>query len=557
MKRIPILTVAIATLFFVSCKNSGTTGLPIPKDAAIVVHINSSSLTSKLSWKEIKESEWFQEMYKKEQDSFSKKIMDNPDNSGVDIKSDFVMFMKKEGKSGVMVFEGKIKDEAAFEATVKKAGHSEIKKDGDLKYTSDGGSSLMSWNGKTFIMMTDLHMGSRYENDEYVSNEFSSDSLRLLTKNLLSLSGSNSLESSDHFSALLKDKGDVHYYMNQEYYFSLFGNTMSSMFKNSPLSMVWANFSKLTKGSESTGTFSFDDGKITIKTKQYYGAEMAKILDKHEFGNVSEDQINRIPSNDVTGAMFVNFPPEVLGDLVKATNLDGILNSEIGKMGLSLDELVAAMKGQVVFAVSDLGAPSATQPMGPDGQPKMDLGMKILLGVSVRNKATFDKLINIGMSEIKDSAERKAMLSMVNFRTTNDWFAVSNSQDVTDRFLAGGTIKQPFADRIKGHPVAMFFDIQKIIKGISAREGSTGSMMDVSMKTWQDIVVTGGDYKNGISEGLMEINMVDKKTNSLKQLNSYIQQMYLAQKKDMAEIREKYQMDAPMSDTATVESAPN
>jgi hypothetical protein len=39
---------------------------------------------------------------------------------------------------------------------------------------------------------------------------------------------------------------------------------------------------------------------------------------------------------------------------------------------------------------------------------------------------------------------------------------------------------------------------------------------------WQDVTVTGGDFKDKSSEGQFEINLVDKNTNSLKQLNQYI-----------------------------------
>jgi hypothetical protein len=56
MRSTKFLTAAAtaATLFLYSCKDSGTSGLDIPKDAAMVVHINSSSLTSKLSGKRSK-----------------------------------------------------------------------------------------------------------------------------------------------------------------------------------------------------------------------------------------------------------------------------------------------------------------------------------------------------------------------------------------------------------------------------------------------------------------------------------------------------------------------
>ena len=98
MKRIPILTVAalFAAMFFVSCKNSGGSDIPVPKDASVVFYVNTSSLTSKLSWEEIKQSGWFKENYERERDSFTKKIMDNPEASGVDMKGDFAFFMKKQ-----------------------------------------------------------------------------------------------------------------------------------------------------------------------------------------------------------------------------------------------------------------------------------------------------------------------------------------------------------------------------------------------------------------------------------------------------------------------------
>jgi len=42
------------------------------------------------------------------------------------------------------------------------------------------------------------------------------------------------------------------------------------------------------------------------------------------------------------------------------------------------------------------------------------------------------------------------------------------------------------------------------------------------LNMWQDITVKGGDFKDKYSESEFEINLVDKNTNSLKQLNQYI-----------------------------------
>ena len=62
----------------------------MPKDAGFVMHINSSSLSSKLSWEEISQTNWFKEMPRKPTDSLAQKLLDDPSNSGIDTKKDFV-----------------------------------------------------------------------------------------------------------------------------------------------------------------------------------------------------------------------------------------------------------------------------------------------------------------------------------------------------------------------------------------------------------------------------------------------------------------------------------
>ena len=43
---------------------------------------------------------------------------------------------------------------------------------------------------------------------------------------------------------------------------------------------------------------------------------------------------------------------------------------------------------------------------------------------------------------------------------------------------------------------------------------------------WQDVVAAGGAYKDKAMSFTFEVNLVDKNTNSLKQLNQYINNLY-------------------------------
>ena len=527
MNRTPILIAAAIAMFFVSCKNSST-GLPVPKDAAVVVHINASSLSSKLSWKEIQATEWFKEAYKDADDSLQKKLLDDPKNSGIDINSSFDFFVKKQGHGGIVVFEGNLKDAVAFEAMVKKMNHNhEVAKNDDFAYLKDNGTNLISWTNSKFIFMSDAPFGktsmNSFDNDE--ASGFHQDSLLVFTKDLLHLSSGNSIESDKRFTSLIKENGDVHFWVNMEQYMSAVQEMMDNK-----MFMMSQGLSGLFEGSVSTGTLNFDDGKISVTSKRYLSDKMKTVMDKYQFKNVTSDEVNRIPSSDVDLALVANYPPEASKELFKTLGYDGFINGFLGRYNTNLDELVQAMKGNIVLSVSDFSM-SATETTIPGTNQTIRVPepkVKFLLGLSVNNKATFDKLIGIAQQQIKDPE----VLTKINFKTTNDWFALSNNSETVDQFLAGGNNKLLFTDKITGHPFGMYIDLQKLIKAVRSNTFMFGVDVDTTATSmWQDVVATGGDYKDGVVTSQVAVNLVDKNTNSLKQLNHLMETMYESQKK--------------------------
>jgi hypothetical protein len=553
MRHTPILIAAIIAICFVSCKNS-TTGLPVPKDASMVVHINASSLTSKLPWKDIQASDWFKDAYSKEEDSLTKKLMDDPGNSGIDVKSDFVFFMRKQNNGGYVVFEGKLKDARAFEAIVKKNSHNaEVKQNGDLNYLKDEGTTLVSWTNSKFFLMSDAPFGTPTTTnwDEYDKNRFHQDSLIVFTKNLLSLSSDNSIESDKRFTSLIKENGDLHFWMNMGQYMSALPNAMNNGFL---LSMM-QGLSNLFEGSISTGTLNFDDGKITVHTKRYLNDKMKQLMEKYPYKNITTEQVNKIPSNDVDAALIVNYPPEMSKELFKTLGIDGFINGFLGKYNTNLDEVVQAMNGNLILSVSDFGY-STTQKSIPGSSGQMyampEPNVKVLFAMSINNKPVFDKLFSIIQKQIPDSE----IASKINYKTSNDWFAVSNKPEAVGQFLAGSNSKQSFASKITGHPFGAYVDLQRILKA-----GQSNPFLKIdtaATNMWQDIVATGGDYKDGVITGEFTLNLVDKNTNSLKQLNQFANRMYLsAQKRQQEYMRDYSGSDSlatipPVPDTSAV-----
>ena len=85
----------------------------------------------------------------------------------------------------------------------------------------------------------------------------------------------------------------------------------------------------------------------------------------------------------------------------------------------------------------------------------------------------------------------------------------------------------------------------------SSKDSSVNEALELSLKMWQDVISTNGEFSGNSSTGLLEINLVDKSTNSLKQLNKYINEMGLIQKK-----RNNYSdmqvTEVPAADTTVV-----
>ncbi|RYY19058.1 MAG: DUF4836 family protein [Chitinophagaceae bacterium] len=528
-----IAVMAVFSVIAVSCGRGDKSGLAIPKDASVVVHINSGGLTKKISWEEIKGTNWFREIYAEADDSLAKKMMDDPGASGIDIDKDLAFFAKRQGRGGYMVFEGFVKDAAAFEAFNKKINDgATASKSGDLNIMKLKENGMLSWNASRFVYVLNApNMGGFAMMSQGAPTEpysFPADSLQMFGTLLYDLPSDQSMYEDDRFAAVMKESGDMHVWMNNEKTYGSMAEGMLSMLK------VNALFDKNATGM----SVNFDDGKISVKSKQFFNKDVLKLLDKYPAKDISADLINRIPSQNVVAAIVMNYPPEGLKELMKLFGFDGAINGFMQQVGYSVDEFVKANKGEILIAVTDLkpykGLDSAT--INPDGtvnsQNSMAPDLNYFFATSINDKPAFDKLVGIIAGQVGDISQSGGFPKL-SYSMNNNWFAAGNSQEQVTRFLAGGDNKQPFASKITGQPFGAYVDLQKIMaSGTSAAtDTSSKAALDLSLKMWQDITVTGGKLKSGSLNYDVEINLVNKSANSLKQLNQYADQMSLTKKK--------------------------
>lgn len=529
-----------------SCSSADKNALPVPKDAAFVLHLNTKSLNSKLSWEEIKKSTWFNEAEGKATDSLARQLLNDPESSGIETKDEIVFFVKRTNSNeGFFVVSGRVKDAAKFEAfnkNISEGKNAAAAKEGDITSMSLNKKVLVSWSGDKFLYVIDGNTGGAPWGSNFPQSGMDSltvDSsgnpvmpdmdryegkpadLKGYTASLYKLPADSMLINDSRYKDLLGKDGDMHFWMSAEHAYGA-GVPMGMM------SML--KLEKYFKESVTAASLSFENGKIVMNARSYSNDEMNNLAKKYAGKDINTNFLERIPSDSVAAVLILNYKPEGLKEFLKIGGLDGMANSGLAEMGITLDDFITANGGDLLLAVTDFQIKPYTISLGEGTEPytgtKPDA--QVLFATSVGNKAAMDKLIGVG----KNFGQRMRTDTSIFYNLTNDLFALGTQQALVDQFVKGGNRKHAFGDKLKGHPLGMYIDLQKFIRvfGSVAKDSSAMALTNASLAMWQDIVVTGGEFNDGAVNQLVEVNLVDKNTNSLKQLNQYADKMAAAGK---------------------------
>ena len=547
-----VLTLLTGSLLFSACSSKSDVGKAIPKDAALVIHINGKSMTSKLSWDEIKQTGWYKEISADTTiTGMHKELMQDPTITGIDIKNDMVMFMVPDpAGQGQLVGQADIADTKKFEEFYKKSfpGIATTTQDG-ITFLPMKDDALMAWKDKHLMILTNFNnpgfggLGDM-RMDTTLALPPAGNSLKLIesSKKIFALKSDNSLADNDRFNSLMKEDGDIHVYYNVE-------AMMKASMGAAPGVAGMLNLDKFIAGTVSTYTANFEDGKITVKSKFYPSKDLADIFKKYDEKKIDEDMVKNIPSQNVAGIMAMTFPPEGLRDLVKLTGMDGMLNMVMAQAGITLDDFIKANKGDLLIAITDLSLnkDSAYRPGTDTTEYKTSSPVDFLFAVGIGDKTSFDKLVNAGKKMSGESATKD-----IKYNGNDKYFAISNKDEVVKKFLAGGGSAPAYWDKLKGHGFGMYVDLQYIFKSIMStgkmNDSSTVAMISESQKTFENVFSVGDGFSDGAMKGTFTLNFMDKGTNSLKTLNKYFDHVAV----QMMEKKKKDEQGWNSTDTTTV-----
>ncbi|MEO6638773.1 MAG: DUF4836 family protein, partial [Ginsengibacter sp.] len=507
-------------------------GKMIPKDAMFVAFLNTKSLLEKVSWEEVKQTSWYKQLYA---DSgtrpWVKKMLDNPENSGIDLKDGIAFFVQKgAGNDYHIVLEGKLSDEKNFEQFNQNfASPATVAKDGDVSMLSLKEHGVVGWSDKHFAYVSNSSsFANKYPQWDSLDNQSNMApaggnlaGLSAYCKSLFSIKTDSSLGKNEKFGNLLSEKGDVHAWVNTE-----------EIMHNGPaLGMLgMLKLDIFFKDNISTYTVDFDNGKIVVNQKAYAGKEFSDFLKKYKGGNINTSMIGNIPSQNIIAILAMNYKPEAIKEFIKLIGMDGMLNTYASEMGFNIDDFVKANNGDLLLAVTDLRMKSDSFTYKDDQGNDMNStvysrpDMNYLFSVGIGDKQSFQKLVEAGKKLNLGAG------SSIAFNLNDKTFAIGNEQPFVNQYLAGANNKFDFVDKINGKPIGLFIDIQKILSTFNTdtmmvKDEDARTVMAESLKIWDKVYSTGGDFDNDAMVGHSEIILMDQSTNSLKQLNHYLDEV--------------------------------
>ena len=543
------LTAIFAVLLFASCsKKTNKQGRYIPADAGVVVLVNGEALNAKLPWAEIKDNEAFKKMIADTSvSSFTKSLLENPENSGINIKADVILFVVKDTTGGYTAVEGTINDETKFKTMLASAlkNGKETTKDG-FTYFADEKTSV-AYNKEKFVFAINTPQVS--EMNKAMADPMSMDSvavvtppvqiirdMNVVTAAILNLKEDASLAKNEQFSGLMGEKGDAHFWLNAK-----------SFSPTAALAGIGAmvNLSKLYDGAITTATVNFENGKINLDVKSYGGKEITDLYKKYNGSDFDKTMVKNIPSKNLAGLFAFNFKPEGVKEFLKLLNMDGLVNLGAAQAGFNLDDFVKANKGDILIAVTDIKEDTASKPSAD-----------FIFAASINDKTSFNKIIDAGK---KFGGPMMGANNKFAYNVNDKYFVFTNNKTVTDTYIAGtANTSFDFMDKISGGPFGGFVNFQYIFNNMKPKittDSLDVEMYNASVKLWDNLLISGGNFKDGGIIQHWEVNMIDKNTNSLKQLNGYLGTISVIQEKKKAKNNTAWMnedMIAPSMDSTMV-----
>jgi hypothetical protein len=538
------LLLIIATAILSSC----TKPVPkitrhIPKNASVVIGINTKSLYSKLE----KNQDLLAGIFRSHTGSDTsgntgRQEWEDLKNSGLDLQEKFYVSVIRKGggmgadASNLIAGVGAVKDASKLEAYIsKKHPTSEVKKEKDYSYVSVDGDNMIAWDNELAVFITSQQTyagGMEYDSVTHTFNlkrpGNNSNDLKNEIDTYFTLKEDNSVAGIPEFRDLMQEKGDASLWVNS-------GASLESF----PVTLP--NARELLANSYTAATLNFEDGKIDIKSKSYYSKQLRDILKKYTGPVANVDLIEHYPSNNINGFLVFAFNPQVISAVVRYLEVGGVVDNFLTKtMGTNytLQEALKAIKGDIAVMFSDfqIGSPKAMSETieGRSFQTVTYNSGNLLINVPVGDKVEMRKLMdNLAKNGIVTKANNEYKLTQQvrglgfklsvddnNLLMATDSLLIAKYKSRAGKLKIGNDVMNDF----KGKSAVFYLDVENILNGVAGHPADTSNqkILTAAKETFKDVKAYTNNFNGKYVEGHCEIRFKNDKENSLTSLLQFM-----------------------------------
>lgn len=561
----------------------------IPKDASVVVGLNTGEISKKVAWSVITGSKLLDDMKESAPDPKSKAVFDDISNCGIDWMNTLYFYArpdKRFSNSARMNLVAPLDDAKKWEAFIKKTfPTAAINKVKDRNEALLDNKVYAAWTGDVVILMNtitqdvpqtepvaavapaDIAAEAHAEEavaiadtliaagaapaEAYAMTEKKTDLAATVAEMemVFTLPKESSILENNRFSKLEKEGHDISLFVS---YDALMDNAALKDPTGGMLGMM-LNGSLWKNSAMATGV-DFENGKIVADMLYYPSDSMRSIAKAAGKDNVDKDMLGRIPGQQLNLAMAYHLSPEAMKMLLDKMGLSGMANMFLMQKSTSVDDILGAFTGDLAFAINDFSMTPET--VTPDSMGR-ELGMTpyestkpkmtMVFAMKLKDKTKFDKLVSLLNSEadLKPSAPNTYTIPLgsnesVTILTGEHYLVASNKIAAAQAFLQrkGNETPELVGKEIAGHPIGTVVDFKSLMANMKpGNNGKDSIMMNELRGLLASAAMSGGEFKGNANSYHFEIRLVNQSENSLLQLLHLAQRMAQLKKQEAVTLK--------------------
>jgi hypothetical protein len=256
----------------------------------------------------------------------------------------------------------------------------------------------------------------------------------------------------------------------------------------------------------------FDAGKISMRTTTMIPPDSAKYYGILSSRPLNTDLISHLPGKTILGMVNIHFDPSLLPQYMERYHLRSMLDSMLSSKGLTLNDVVKAIKGDFLVA----GMHPSTQPDSGKSNPN------IYFVTTIGDLNAFMKVaskLHLG----SDSAGGLLGKMKSAYTLKDNTLVVGRTKELTDGYFSNtGTVSTDLiTDRVRSNAFSLAVDAKAITAFIrSIYPDPPPKMQQILhfLSALDRLTYTAGGYQNGQLESYFELKMADASENSLRSI---------------------------------------